>query len=628
VIKLPKNNTPRWLIFVLDLSLCLFALGLAYLVRFDFVNIDGTILQKEWEVLKPALPIYIIVRTLSFLLGKTYAGIIRHTGTQDAKRIFITITLGSLFFMCLVPIRYFYYDGFFFLPLPIIFVEYLVSVFLLITARIAVKLIYVEQHKSRGATQNVVIYGAGKMGLITKHTLEKDSSTLYNVIGFIDDDPKKKGKLLERSPIKSFEALAKWNEKKEVDNVIISVKKLNPVNKRKIIDECLELNIEVSSVPPIDRWMDGAFTANQIQRVRIEDLLGRKEIKLNKENINLQIKGKVILITGGAGSIGSEMARQILKYSPKQLVLLDQAESPIYDLDMELRSKFKECNWEIVIADVSNQTRMKNVFESFKPEVVFHAAAYKHVPLMEKNPAEAIKVNIQGTKTLADLAHQNNVSEFVMVSTDKAVNPTNVMGASKRIAEIYIQSLNKESQTKFITTRFGNVLGSNGSVIPLFRKQIEQGGPLTVTHEEVTRFFMTIPEACQLVLEAGSMGKGGEIYVFDMGESVKIIDLAKKMIQLSGLEINTDIEIKITGLRPGEKLYEELLNNEENTAPTHHDKILIGKVREYNLTDVQENVEKLINSYSSQNNDTLVKQMKEIVPEFKSNNSEFSKLDK
>jgi len=627
VIKLPKNNTPRWLIFLLDITLCLFALGVAYLVRFDFVNIDGIILEKEWEVLKPALPIYIVVRALSFFFGKTYAGIIRHTGTQDAKRIFLTITLGSLVFMCLVPLRHHFYDGFFFLPLPIIFVEYLVSVFLLITMRIGVKLIYVEQHKSRGATQNVIIYGAGKMGLITKHTLEKDSNTLYNVIGFIDDDQKKKGKLLERTPIQSIEALGKWKEKKEVDNVIISVKKLNPVNKRKIIDKCLELNIEVSSVPPIDRWMNGEFTANQIRRVKIEDLLGRKEIKLNKKNINLQIKDKVILITGGAGSIGSEMARQILKYSPKRLILLDQAESPIYELDMELSSKFKECNWEIVIADVSNHTRMKNVFDSFKPQVVFHAAAYKHVPLMEKNPAEAIKVNIQGTKTLADLANESGVSEFVMVSTDKAVNPTNVMGASKRIAEIYIQSLNKESKTKFITTRFGNVLGSNGSVIPLFRKQIEQGGPLTVTHEEVTRFFMTIPEACQLVLEAGSMGKGGEIFVFDMGESVKIIDLAKKMIQLSGLELNTDIEIKITGLRPGEKLYEELLNNEENTAPTHHDKILIGKVREYNLTDVQENVEKLINSYSSQNNDTLVKQMKEIVPEFKSNNSVFSKLD-
>ena len=627
MIRLPKNNTPRWFIFTQDIALCLFALGAAYLVRFDFVNIDRTILEKEWEVLKPALPIYIFVRALSFILAKTYAGIIRHTGTQDAKRIFLTVTLGSLVFMAFVPLRFYFYDGFFFLPLPIIFVEYLVSVFLLITFRIAVKLIYVEQHKSRGATQNIVIYGAGKMGLITKHTLEKDSNTLYNVIGFIDDDSKKKGKLLERSPIMSIEALESWKDKKQVDSVIISVKKMSPINKRKIIDKCLELSIQVSSAPPIDRWMNGEFTANQIQRVRIEDLLGRKEIKLNEENINLQIKDKVILITGGAGSIGSEMARQILKYSPKHLVLLDQAESPIYELDMELRSKFKECNWEIVIADVSNYTRMKNVFESFEPQVVFHAAAYKHVPLMERNPAEAIKVNIQGTKTLADLANENGVAEFVMVSTDKAVNPTNVMGASKRIAEIYIQSLNKESKTKFITTRFGNVLGSNGSVIPLFKKQIEQGGPLTVTHEEVTRFFMTIPEACQLVLEAGSMGKGGEIFVFDMGESVKIIDLAKKMIQLSGLEINTDIEIKITGLRPGEKLYEELLNNEENTSPTHHDKILIGKVREYNLTEVQENVEKLINAYSSQNNDALVKQMKEIVPEFKSNNSVFTKLD-
>ena len=615
------------MIFTQDILLCLFALIVAYLVRFDFVNIDRIILQNEWEVLKPALPIYVSIRALSFILGKTYAGIIRHTGTQDAKRIFLTVTLGSMTFMGLAPLRFYFYDGFFFLPLSIIFVEYLVSVFLLITFRIAVKLIYVEQHKSRGATQNVVIYGAGKMGLITKHALEKDANTLYNVIGFIDDDSKKKGKLLERSPIKSIEALEKWKDKKQVDSVIISVKKMNPINKRKIIDTCLELNIQVSSVPSIDRWMNGEFTANQIQRVKIEDLLGRKEIKLNEENINLQIKDKVILITGGAGSIGSEMARQILKYAPKQLILLDLAESPIYELDMELRSKFKECNWEIVIADVSNYMRMKNVFESFAPQVVFHAAAYKHVPLMERNPAEAIKVNVQGTKTLADLASKNGVAEFVMVSTDKAVNPTNVMGASKRIAEIYTQSLNKESKTKFITTRFGNVLGSNGSVIPLFKKQIEQGGPLTVTHEEVTRFFMTIPEACQLVLEAGSMGKGGEIFVFDMGESVKIMDLAKKMIQLSGLEITTDIAIKITGLRPGEKLYEELLNNDENTSPTHHDKILIGKVREYNLAEVQENVEKLIKDYSSQNNDNLVKQMKEIVPEFKSNNSIFTKLD-
>lgn len=610
-----------------DITLCLFALGMAYLVRFDFVNIDRTILEKEWEVLKPALPIYLLVRILSFILGKTYAGIIRHTGTQDAKRIFLTVTIGSLIFMALVPFRFYYYDGFFFLPLPIIFVEYLISVFLLITFRIAIKLIYVEQHKSRGATQNVVIYGAGKMGLVTKHTLEKDSNTLYNVIGFIDDDPKKKGKLLERSPIKSIQALQKWKDKKQVDNVIISIKKMDPTNKRKIIDQCLELSIPVSSVPPLDRWMNGEFTTNQIQRVRIEDLLGRKEIKLNEENINLQIKDKVILITGAAGSIGSEMARQILQFAPKQLILLDQAESPIYELDIELLSKFKQFNWEIVIADVSNYNRMKNVFDSFKPQVVFHAAAYKHVPLMEKNPAEAIKVNIQGTKALADLANIHGVAKFVMVSTDKAVNPTNVMGASKRIAEIYIQSLNKTSDTRFITTRFGNVLGSNGSVIPLFKKQIDQGGPVTVTHEQVTRFFMTIPEACQLVLEAGSMGKGGEIFVFDMGESVKIIDLAKKMIQLSGLEINTDIEIKITGLRPGEKLYEELLNNDENTSPTHHEKILIGKVREYNLTEVEKNIDKLINSYSSQNNDNLVKQMKEIVPEFKSKNSVFTKLD-
>ncbi len=632
MIPLPKNNTPRWIIFVIDIFLCLFALGMAYLIRFDFVNIDKAILQEEWNVLKPVLPIYIGIRALSFIIGKTYAGIIRYTGTQDAKRIFLVITAGTLAFLILAPLRMKLYDGYFFLPLSIIVVEYLTAIFLLISSRIAVKLIYVEKHKSRGSTKNVVIYGAGEMGLITKRTLEKDTLTLYNVIGFIDEDKKKHGKLMERSPIKGLNALEQWSETKEVDNVIIAIKSPDAEKKRAIINKCLDLNINVLTVPPTDRWMNGEFSAKQIKKVRIEDLLGRKEIKLNKENISSQLSDKTILVTGAAGSIGSELARQILKFNPKKLILLDQAESPIYDLDMELRSSnnldhSSSPNWEVVIADVSNQNRMENVFNHFQPKVVFHAAAYKHVPLMEQNPAEAIKVNVKGTKTLADLANTHYVDSFVMVSTDKAVNPTNVMGASKRIAEIYIQSLNKGSNTKFITTRFGNVLGSNGSVIPLFKRQIEQGGPITVTHEEVTRFFMTIPEACQLVLEAGSMGDGGEIFVFDMGESVKIIDLAKKMIQLSGLELGTDIDIKITGLRPGEKLYEELLNSEENTLPTHHDKILIGKVREFDLTEIGELVQKLIESYSRQNNDDLVKKMKDIVPEFKSNNSVFSKFD-
>jgi FlaA1/EpsC-like NDP-sugar epimerase len=335
----------------------------------------------------------------------------------------------------------------------------------------------------------------------------------------------------------------------------------------------------------------------------------------------------VVLVTGAAGSIGSGMVRQIGKYQPKQLILLDQAESPLYDLQNELKSEFPNLNFEVVIGDIRSYQRMKNLFKTFNPKYVFHAAAYKHVPLMEGNPSEAVLTNVFGTRNLVELASEFEVYKFVMISTDKAVNPTNVMGASKRIAEIYAQSKNQSSNTKYITTRFGNVLGSNGSVIPLFQRQIDQGGPITVTDERITRFFMTIPEACQLVLEAGTMGDGGEIFVFDMGDSVKIIDLAKKMITLSGLELGKDIEIKITGLRPGEKLYEELLAKEENTLPTHHPKILKAKVR---IEDVEqlEKINALIDMFELQNNDAIVAKMKTIVPEFVSNNSEFEKFDK
>ena len=624
---IPKKNTPRWVIFSIDLLLCLVALATAYLIRFDFINIDIRVIDKEWETLKLALPIYLLVRALSFVFGKTYAGIIRYTSTQDAKRIFLVVTIGSLVFFGLVPIRYYYFDGSFFLPLSIIFVDYLATVFLLITSRIIVKLLYVETQKSRGATKNVIIYGAGEMGLITKRTLESDTNILYNVIGFIDENRKFKGKLLERTPIKTRKHIGLWAEKNKIDHVIIAIKNPNPVNTRKLIDACLDLNIEVLSVPPIENWINGQFSSNQIKKVKIEDLLGRDQIELNTENIEQQLDGKVILITGAAGSIGSEMARQILKFNPTQIVLLDQAESPLYELDLELKKKNLEVIKTVVIADVSNVARMRNVFKTYQPTIVFHAAAYKHVPLMEDNPSEAINVNVKGSRILADLANEFGVETFVMISTDKAVNPTNVMGASKRIAEIYIQGLNKISKTQYITTRFGNVLGSNGSVIPLFKKQIESGGPITVTHEDVTRYFMTIPEACQLVLEAGSMGKGGEVFVFDMGESVKILDLAKKMIKLSGLKEGEDIKIQITGLRPGEKLYEELLNQEETTLPTHHKKIMVGKVKQYDFELIANQISELTAGFDNQDNFEIVKQMKNIVPEYISNNSAYSQLD-
>jgi FlaA1/EpsC-like NDP-sugar epimerase len=380
-------------------------------------------------------------------------------------------------------------------------------------------------------------------------------------------------------------------------------------------------------VPPAKKWINGELSFNQLRSVNIEDLLEREPIKLDNDLISAQLNNKIILITGAAGSIGSELSRQCLKYNPKKIILLDQAESPLHEVELEFGDKYAKDKFETVIGDVRNLDRMRNVFRTFKPEIVFHAAAYKHVPMMENNPSESILNNILGTKNTADLSVEYNVQKFVFVSTDKAVNPTNVMGASKRIAEIYIQSLGKKSSVKFITTRFGNVLGSNGSVIPRFKRQIEIGGPITITDPEITRYFMTIPEACQLVLEAGSMGKGGEIFVFDMGKSVKIVDLARKMIKLSGLEEGKDIKIVYTGLRPGEKLFEELLADSENTLPTHHSQILIGKVREYQYDEVSKVINELIELFDTQNNTKIVQCMKELVPEFKSNNSVFEKLD-
>jgi FlaA1/EpsC-like NDP-sugar epimerase len=627
MLLLPKGNTPRWLIFVLDLILCLISLSIAYLFRFDFVEPEGNQLSNEWTILKPALPIYIVIRALSFVIAKTYSGIIRYTSTQDAKRIFLTVLAGSVVFGLFSLVRINFVDAYFFLPVSILILEFFFTFFLLIAMRVAVKLLYVEQNKSRGATQNVVIYGAGEMGRATKRILEQDTNTLYNVVGFIDDNPSLHGKMIERTTIKPVSKLKSWSEKKEIDTVIFAIKSPNTENSREIINLCLDLNLELLRVPKVETWINGEFSTKQIKKVRIEDLLGRKEIELNSANISKFITGKRILVTGAAGSIGSEIARQCLAYQPAKVILVDQAESALYDLVQELTNAGVTPNWEIVIADVSNEIRMRNTFMTLKPEVVFHAAAYKHVPLMEDNPAEAIRVNVGGTKILAQIANETEVTTFVMVSTDKAVNPTNVMGASKRIAEIFVQALSKNSKTKFITTRFGNVLGSNGSVIPLFRRQIENGGPLTVTHADITRYFMTIPEACQLVLEAGTMGQGGEVFVFDMGESIKIIDLAKRMIQLSGLELDKDIQIKVTGLRPGEKLYEELLTNEENTIPTHHHKIMIGKVKEYNFDTINTTIGELVSSYSTQDNFEIVKKMKEIVPEFISNNSIYSKFD-
>ena len=496
--------------------------------------------------------------------------------------------------------------------------------------------------------RKVIVYGAGEAGLATKRTFDHDGKFNKTIVAFVDDDDRKVGKTIDGIKILDAKKLEELIEEYEVEELIFASYTIPLQRKNQIVDACLEHDVVVLNIPPADAWEGGRLNKAQIQNINIEDLLNREAIEIDVRELQNQLKDKRVLITGAAGSIGSEIVRQLLNFEVGLIILCDQSETALHNIYLELEETHKHNSFHAFIGDVKDSKRMNHLFEMYKPHYVYHAAAYKHVPLMEDNPSEAIKNNVLGTKTIADLSVKFGVQKFVMVSTDKAVNPTNVMGASKRIAEIYVQSLNNSLTqenfiftngltyineldikpiTKFITTRFGNVLGSNGSVIPRFKHQIEKGGPVTVTHPEITRFFMTIPEACRLVLEAGCMGKGGEIFVFDMGKSVKIVELAKKMIRLAGLVPNQDIKIQFSGLRPGEKLFEELLNDNENAMPTHHEKIMIGKVREYVFTEIEEQIYSLFR-YAKDNDDrNVVIIMKQIVHEFKSKNSVFEELD-
>ncbi len=617
-----QRNMPRWIIFFIDMGICLCSLTLAYLVRFNF-----SIPKVEIVAFPLVFGMVLGVRAISFYISKTYQGIVKYTSSKDAQRIFIVISIGSLIYISINCIFYYFINHTFPIPFSIIIIDYMATAFLMISLRVMFKALYLELTNPNKEKRSVIIFGAGESGIITKRTLDRDAGTKYKVLGFIDDDSNKQGKKLEGTTIYGIERLDDLLRDNDVSNLIISVQGLTAAKKQEIVDISLNHNTKVLNVPPVTNWINGELSFRQIKKVQIEELLEREPIKLDKENIQEQLTGKTILVTGAAGSIGSEIVRQVIRFNPKKIILLDQAESPLYEMEMELFDKYKQQSYEIVMGDIRNLERMENIFKTFEPQIIFHAAAYKHVPMMENNPSESIFTNVSGTKTLADLSVKYKAEKFVMISTDKAVNPTNVMGASKRIAEIYTQSLSKNSNTKFITTRFGNVLGSNGSVIPRFRQQIENGGPVTITDPNITRFFMTIPEACQLVLEAGAMGKGGEIFIFDMGKSVKIIDLAKKMIKLSGLILDKDIRIVYTGLRPGEKLYEELLADQENAIPTHHKQIMIAKVKEYDFAIVSSSINDLIDLFSKQNNQSIVKKMKELVPEFKSNNSVYEKLD-
>ncbi|MGZ3865757.1 MAG: polysaccharide biosynthesis protein [Bacteroidia bacterium] len=617
-----KYNMPRWSILLIDVVVCAFSLTLAFFLRFNFASIP----PHELKNFPIAYALVISVRLISFLLTKTYKGVVRYTGSRDSIRILITVLGGSIV-LFIINIATRFVAGKYYIPHSVVIIDALCTMFIMICSRLAVKAIYFENKNPERERINILIYGAGEAGIITKRTLDRDASVKYKVIGFIDDDLKKKGRSLEGTFIYPPEKLEELIKENNIETVVISITNISASHKNEIIETCLNYNVRVLNVPPAAKWINGELSFNQLKTVAIEQLLERDPIKLDVSMIETQVKGKTILVTGAAGSIGSELVRQILRFHPKKIILLDNAESPLHEIELELSEKFSSSQFEVVMGDVRNADRMRNVFRTFKPQLVYHAAAYKHVPMMENNPSESILTNVLGTKTVAELAVEFGVEKFVLISTDKAVNPTNVMGASKRIAEIFTQSLGKTSKTKFITTRFGNVLGSNGSVIPRFKKQLEQGGPITVTHKDITRYFMTIAEACQLVLEAGCMGNGGEIFVFDMGKQVKISDLARKMIRLSGLTEGRDIQIVYTGLRPGEKLYEELLADAENTLPTHHPQILIGKVKEYGFEEVKTKIEKLITLFDGQNNVEIVGRMKELVPEFKSNNSVFEKLD-
>ncbi len=615
------RSAPRSFILFIDLVIVSISVMISYLLRFNF-NIP----IKETDLIPIALLIILGTRISIFLITKSFSGIIRYTETQDITRIFIISSIGTLVIVGIDILIKVLYD-IYIIPRAVIVIEFIASSAGMIAFRLIVKSTYWELKTSDNKAKNVIIFGAGEAALITSKALKQNTIERFNIIAFIDDSKNKVGKKIENIKIIHSKELINLLEKKEVDQVIISVQNISAVRKKEIAEICLANNVKVQNVPPVKKWINGELSINQIRDINILELLERDEIQLDIQNIKSQFTGKVILITGAAGSIGSEIARQVVEYRPSKLILLDIAETPIYHLEMEFTKHPFVKNIEFVIADIRNKERMINVFNTVKPNIIFHAAAYKHVPLMEHNPSEAILTNVYGTMILADLACNYDIEKFIMVSTDKAVNPTNVMGASKRIAEIYVQTLNKNENTSFITTRFGNVLGSNGSVIPLFTKQIQNGGPITITHPDITRFFMTIPEACQLVLEAGAKGIGGEIFIFDMGKSIKILDLAKKMVQLSGLKLGTDIQIIFTGLRPGEKLYEEVLASEENTIATDHPKIMIAKVREYELEDIRKQINNLIHLFESQNNKEIVQQMKKIVPEFLSKNSMYEILD-
>ena len=620
--KISQKYASKWLIMLLDLLVVLFTFFIAYLIRFNF-SIDFDI-----KLLLNQLPFVALAAFISFLSVGSHKGVVRFTGYKDIINIIIGVNiLATILIISTFLSRKLNFDDVFNISGSIIYIHLLLNILFLTGFKLFIKSLYNNLMQDFKTTKRVLIFGAGNAGMITYDAINNDSKNGYEVIGFIDDNEQKVGKKINLLKVYSLDKInKKFVTNNDVEEVIISIQNIESSRLLQITGQLFTLGLKVKIVPPVQHWIDGDLSLGQIKEVNIEDLLGRQQISIKNSALIDEYDNQIIFITGAAGSIGSELVRKISEYQYKKLILIDSAESSLYNIEQELNRKGKS-NFTAVVADIRDYNRMEQLFDLYKPKLVFHAAAYKHVPLMENNPYEAVSVNIIGTKNIGNLAVKHAVNKFILISTDKAVNPTNVMGASKRIAELYVNCLKGKGQTKFITTRFGNVLGSNGSVIPLFKKQIEAGGPLTVTHREISRYFMTIPEACQLVLEAATMGHGGEIFVFDMGKSIRIYDLAINMIILSGLRFPEDIDIKITGLRPGEKIYEELLADGENTKSTYHEKIMIAKTKKINISEIENKIQNLCLVNTKIQNLEIVSLIKDIIPEYVSNNSAYEVLD-
>ena len=623
---LSSKVLPIWTILLIDVFIIVIASLLAYALRYDFRSLflESSSIEKTiiWSV---------VVNLIFFRVFRTYSNVLRFSSFIDIIRIFVALTVSYVLLMLFSVLVDDNMPGMI-APVSVLFMAYVSSFAMMACSRVIVKTFFELINFDGRHSVNVFIYGAKEAGVNIAKALRVNLRNHYRLRGFIADEPELIGKVMMGVKVyPNDENIIDVLNERRAHTLIISPAKMEELKKSDMADRLLANGIKLMTAPPLSDWNAQTLNKNQLKEIQIEDLLQRDPIVIDIQKVASHLEGKRVMITGAAGSIGSEIMRQVASFNPYKLILIDQAETPLHDIRLELQDRWRDIDAETIVADISNAPRMEAIFKEFRPQYIFHAAAYKHVPMMEDNVSEAIQTNVYGTRTVADLAVKYGAEKFVMISTDKAVNPTNVMGCSKRICEIYVQSLAKKLQkqgghvTQFITTRFGNVLGSNGSVIPRFRDQIQRGGPVTVTHPEIIRYFMTIPEACRLVLEAGSMGNGGEIYIFDMGRPVKIVDLAKRMISLSG---RTDVKIEFTGLRHGEKLYEELLNVKELTKPTYHEKIMIATVREYDYDEVKDRIQHLIDVSYTYDQMKIVAAMKDLVPEFISKNSCFEVLDK